>query len=208
MVGFMASSMLHTMHRPSVCYACRASQLHEARPVHQRAACCSCVILLCTGYNRVSTLIAVYSDHAMEAFARKQVCLWSALRRVTKTTWRELAAMNDTLTSSTSCQIGMQQLEHADTLQPTRLSGKDVHGSCPSSHSLPPMHNWIRCCCRPNLAWTWGLRLDAPTRLPFTPCKVLHMHALSWMCFFCIVQHTRCFSSLCSQRGCTGVVAG
>ena len=83
MVGFIASSMLHTMQRQSAVYACRASQLHEAQPIHQQADGVlqhSCVILLCTGYNRVSTLIAVYSDHAMETFTRKQVRLRSALR--------------------------------------------------------------------------------------------------------------------------------
>jgi hypothetical protein len=34
---------------------------------------------VCAGYNRVNILIAVYSDHAMETFTRKQVHLWSAL---------------------------------------------------------------------------------------------------------------------------------
>jgi hypothetical protein len=112
--------------------------------------------------------------------------------------------MNDTLTSPTSCRTVTQQLEHADTLQPTRLSGKDLHGSCPSSHSLPPMHNWTRCFCRPNLAWTLGLHLDAPTRRLSTRCKVIQCshtsNMLSCSCLaHCLLSACICVSSHASQ---------
>ena len=77
----------------------------------------------------------MYSDHSLETFTRKRVRLRSALRdQESLGQGCCYERYSDIITKLRSL---MQQLEHADTPQPTRLSGKGVHTS--------PLHHDIRC---------------------------------------------------------------